>query len=644
MRTKEISRQICTRHIAAGLLAIMLLMASCTPKSRTVDYPLISQANTNTLDIARVELTDSATVLHMDAYFRPKYWIRIAADSYLRAGGQKYMLTGAEGIQPDSLFWMPETGEASFTLYFEPIPMDTRTFDFIESDCEDCFKLYGIDLTGKKDYGKPEGLPKEAASPAPPDSVPALILESGKTTVRIRPLHYLPECGPKTVTLYVNTIFGKQDEYEGAIDPESGEAEISFMQDGTAYTFVIANDYCCGMAWLEPGESADLYPDMRFGRWLFNREYRGEKKGLPEPAPFQRMYTTGHYAGLNHFINKSETKAYEGRMELYSGDFADYRMTSAQYAAHVMDQYKSIADSIAQSDASGLEKEYQTLTLRQRACEAMAGGDYIREHNYRARNNQWDHRVPVEGIEPLKAEDAQKIGTLFDINAPKLMMGDEMSNFASAIIAPGVDWLDAEHLPDGLIKNLRLAARFQSKADNAGMEEADFAMLKAMDTPFFHDMMARKQEEAKKQTAQLGNMVVPTPDVAKEELFEAIIAPHKGKVILVDFWNTWCGPCRGAIKQNEPLKQGELRSDDLVWIYIANETSPLATYMKMIPDIQGIHYRLNEEQWRQLTDKDFDLDGIPSYVVVDKQGHYALRNDLRNHSQLKETLKKALAE
>ena len=57
-----------------------------------------------------------------------------------------------------------------------------------------------------------------------------------------------------------------------------------------------------------------------------------------------------------------------------------------------------------------------------------------------------------------------------------------------------------------------------------------------------------------------------------------------------------------------------------MWIYIANETSPLTTYSTMIPGIRGLHYRLDETRWRYLCDERFDIDGIPSYVVVEKTG------------------------
>lgn len=624
----------------AGALTLLAWLASCGPNNKTVEYPLIEMANTNALDIAKVELTDSATILHTDAYYRPHNWIRISSESYLQAGGKRYMLTGAEGITPDSLFWMPESGEASFTLCFEPLPSGTTSFDFIESDCEDCFKLFGIGLTGKKTFDTPDEVPEDLRQADGNRAVPDPIFKTGTTTVNVHFLHYRPELG-REANLYVNTLFGTQQPYTAAIDPETGKASFSFLQCGTAQSLLDINHRMVGNVWLAPGETTELYVDMHIsGYYLLSRRKREEKCG--KAAPFQGLYSSGTYANLNNVTNLWDDSPYLG-MDLYTGEFADYRMTSAEYAAHVVDTYKALADSIARSSLSPLKKEMKQLALRQDALSAMARGNYLREHNYRHINRQWDYNFKVEDIEPLKPEDAKAVCQLFEINDPKLLIGENVLAYVSAASSPSFDWPQLAGIQKGLVKDLRQIAGYPAKAENVALTDSDYVRLQAMDNHFYIEAFIKMQKEAKDALAavEAKSKVETTPDVPKDRLFDALISPHKGKVVLVDFWNTWCGPCRAAIQANEPLKSSSLKSDDLVWVYIANETSPIVKYKTMIPDIQGLHYRLNQEQWDYLCDK-FKIDGIPSYVLVDKSGAYKLRNDFRDHSLMIKTLKEEL--
>ena len=70
----------CT-FVASVLSALML--AACSTGPKVVENPLIESSNSMTLDVSKVELTDTATVLHVDAYFRPTplrccMWMRIS--------------------------------------------------------------------------------------------------------------------------------------------------------------------------------------------------------------------------------------------------------------------------------------------------------------------------------------------------------------------------------------------------------------------------------------------------------------------------------------------------------------------------------------------------------------------------------------
>nr|WP_321410689.1 thioredoxin-like domain-containing protein [uncultured Carboxylicivirga sp.] len=127
-----------------------------------------------------------------------------------------------------------------------------------------------------------------------------------------------------------------------------------------------------------------------------------------------------------------------------------------------------------------------------------------------------------------------------------------------------------------------------------------------------------------------------------KQLFNSMIEKYNGKVVFVDFWATWCRPCHDGIKRMMPLKD-EMQNEDVVFLYITNETSPLSTYESTIPDIKGEHYRITTEEWNILTSK-FNITGIPHYLLVDKEGK-VVNNSMPfdiNNNQLKTLLEEQL--
>jgi thiol-disulfide isomerase/thioredoxin len=106
-----------------------------------------------------------------------------------------------------------------------------------------------------------------------------------------------------------------------------------------------------------------------------------------------------------------------------------------------------------------------------------------------------------------------------------------------------------------------------------------------------------------------------------DKIFHNIIKNYKGKVVYVDFWATWCGPCKAGIEQIKPLKE-ELKNENIVFVYITNPTSPEKDYAKAKPGIMGEHYKLTSDEWNHLAAK-FNIYGIPHYALVDKNGRVA---------------------
>ena len=166
-------------------------------------------------------------------------------------------------------------------------------------------------------------------------------------------------------------------------------------------------------------------------------------------------------------------------------------------------------------------------------------------------------------------------------------------------------------------------------------------------TPFISDYIARcnqqsllKIEANKKKGEYVLNEVPKTP---ADILFDSIMKKYAGKIVYVDFWATWCGPCRSGIQQIKPLKE-EMAGKDVVFVYITGPSSPENTYKNMIPDIKGEHYRVSEDEWNYFSSK-FNIIGIPHYALVGKNGEVISPNlgHLDNNS-LKIKLEKLINE
>ena len=136
-------------------LAVAVLLGACTRENKVIEFPLIGASNTTSIVIENIELTDTATALTVRVFSRPNDWIKVPSYTHLVAEGKEYKLLDGRDVEIDKELYMPADGDTCFTLLFESLPKSATSFDYMEGDAEGDWRIYDIDLTGKRDANKP---------------------------------------------------------------------------------------------------------------------------------------------------------------------------------------------------------------------------------------------------------------------------------------------------------------------------------------------------------------------------------------------------------------------------------------------------------------------------------------------------------
>ena len=107
-----------------------------------------------------------------------------------------------------------------------------------------------------------------------------------------------------------------------------------------------------------------------------------------------------------------------------------------------------------------------------------------------------------------------------------------------------------------------------------------------------------------------------------KDIFQKLIAPYRGRIIYVDFWGTWCGPCMREMEYVIQLHE-TLKGLPVTYMYFANK-SPEELWQKTAKrfGLDGedcVNLRLEDQQQRAVEDY-LGIHGFPTFLLVGPDG------------------------
>ena len=599
---------------ALSLVVFLMLVVSSTAQAkRVVERPYFFASNNHKLEIERVTLDKKATVLDVKIY---QAGGKVGIDSHaaLTANGATYAYLGSPQLPKGVFVKVPECGYVSATLRFKPMPETTTEFDFREVADNSGWNIYGVRLDGKRPQPDiPQHLLQQAFDKKV--ELPSTDLNLGKTVVNVRLLGYKPEYGT-TLDVIVDNWFSP---YRMPFDHDSVSVDGTCSISANAILPTIATIRVNRMEipfLAVPHDTTTVIID------LTTQALAATHLFADDASIKKYVWFEGKYAAVD-----TELQSVKEKLEVFGKTFFDdiCGMTPLQYRDYVQKAYeqklsaidadKTISVATRTLAHSHLSMNYASALFGFKNNIAMAPMIVGKKGVRRADLNvdTLSYFKPLEQLPILHSKNQRYYSFLADFTSSfcrqymaedplldDIAVGKRLSRSLGRkhLLTEQQMAAARDSIANDMVRELLFADNEDLKSQQKSADEKMAAMIKTANS------------------SSLYSIIDLDPKMSSEQIFPSIINKYKGKTLLLDFWNTWCMPCRAAMSAIRPLKE---QLTDVVYVYIADASSPVGKWGEMIKTISGVHVRLTEEQADALGDL-YHFSGIPTYFVVNKEG------------------------
>lgn len=120
------------------------------------------------------------------------------------------------------------------------------------------------------------------------------------------------------------------------------------------------------------------------------------------------------------------------------------------------------------------------------------------------------------------------------------------------------------------------------------------------------------------------------------------LATYRGKVVMIDFWASWCGPCISALPTVKSIWQ-KYRDQDFVLISVSLDYN-LESWRRFIREnnLDWVHIS-DGRYWNNAVAVQYDVNAIPAVFLIDRKGKIRVIRNYVDHA-FEQEIQAALAE
>ncbi len=92
----------------------------------------------------------------------------------------------------------------------------------------------------------------------------------------------------------------------------------------------------------------------------------------------------------------------------------------------------------------------------------------------------------------------------------------------------------------------------------------------------------------------------------------------RGKVIFLNVWATWCGPCREEMPSMETLYEDFKNNKDFVMLAVSQDTKGRAMVAPYV-EKNGFHFTILLDPENKISET-YEMSGVPETFIIDRKG------------------------